>query len=42
MTSLLENFDAGEEINDALQKISDETIEKVFAGMVTLTTTIGR
>merc|ERR1712193_501746 len=31
MDSLLENFDGGEDANNALQDISDETIEKVFA-----------
>ena len=42
MESLLANFDGGEDANNALQDISDETIEKVFAGKVALTTTIGR
>ena len=36
MDSLLENFDEGEDVNEALQNISDETIEKVFAGKVAL------
>jgi len=40
MDSLLENFDGGEDVNEALQNISDETIEKVFAGKVALTTII--
>ena len=42
MKSLLDNIDAGDEINEALQNISDETIDKVFAGKVALTTTIDR
>ena len=41
MESLLANFDGGEDANKVLQDISDETIEKVFAGKVTLTTSIG-
>ena len=40
MDSLLENLDGGEDANNALQDISDETIEKVFAGKVALTTSI--
>ena len=36
MDSLLENFDGDDDVKEVLGNISDETIDKVFAGKVTL------